>query len=188
MNYLVVTQSGRTIVRPDITKVKEGENVYLPDFVDRVSIAPVLFGRVSKPGRSVGARFADRYYDSFGYGVLLYPENMIEWGEEGFACASCLDHTTVFPATLHDKQELDSCSPLFTLTKDGATLFEHSAASRASLEQALCETSRFCFLRVGDFVAMELCPRIGIIARPEESCKIIGTLSGETIFDFDLFL
>ena len=188
MNYLVVTQSGRTIVRPDITKVKEGENVYLPDFVDSVSIVPVLFGRVSKPGRSVGARFADRYYDSFGYGVLLYPENMIAWGEEGFACASCLDHTTVFPAALLDKQKLDSGAPLFTLAKDGVTLFEHSAASRALLEQTLCETSRFCFLRVGDFVAMELCPRIGIISRPEGSCKISGAMGGEAVFDFDLFL
>lgn len=188
MNYLVVTQSGRTIVRPDITKVKEGENVFLPDFVESVSIAPVLFGRISKPGRSVGARFADRYYDSFGYGVLLYPENMTGWGEEGFACASCLDHTTVFPAALHDKRELDSAAPLFRLSAGGSMLFKHSAASRSTIERAICETSRYCFLRVGDFVAVELCPRILILTRPDAPCRVTGTMDGAGLFDFDLIL
>ena len=96
MNIPVITASGKVIVRPDTTWERDNEDVYLPEFVNSLSWTPVFFARVSKPGRSIGRAFASRYYDGIGFGVLLYPDDLLDGSEEGFACASCLDKVTFY--------------------------------------------------------------------------------------------
>ena len=103
MNIIVKTFGGNVIVRPDTTWEKDNEDIYPQDFIETLSFTPVLFARISKPGKSVGLRFASRYYDSANYGLLLYPENLLCGGEEDFACASCIDHTSFLPAPLYQK-------------------------------------------------------------------------------------
>ena len=72
MNIIVKTFVGNVIVRPDTTWEKDNEDIYPQDFIETLSFTPVLFARISKPGKSVGLRFASRYYDSANYGLLLY--------------------------------------------------------------------------------------------------------------------
>ena len=100
MNIIVKTSSGHITVRPDTTWEKDNEDFYPPEFVDELTYSPVLFARILKPGRSVGRKFASRYYDSIGFGVLLYPENMLDGTPEGYAQAICLDHTSFLPSPM----------------------------------------------------------------------------------------
>ena len=101
MNIVVKTASGRIITRPSTTLEKNNSDLYVPDFVDSLSYTPVMFARICGSARSIGVKFAGRYYDSINYGVLLYPDNLLQ-GKEGFACASCLDHTSFLPAPLYN--------------------------------------------------------------------------------------
>jgi len=94
---IVKTYSGRVIVRPDTSWEKDNEDFYPQDFVDRISFTPVVFARICKPGKSIGIKFAERYYDGINCGILLYPEDLIDGSAEGFACASCIDHTSFLP-------------------------------------------------------------------------------------------
>ena len=116
MNIIVRTAEGKYIVRPDTTWERDNEDIYIPEFVNRITWTPVLFARVSKPGRSVGEEFAERYYDGIGYGVLLYPEDMCDGSETGFACASCLDHTSFLPFPVYNKVTLDRPENMFELS------------------------------------------------------------------------
>ena len=58
--------------RPDTTWEKEGRDFYVPDGVEKVLWTPVMFARISKAGKCVGAKFVSRYYDGFGIGALIY--------------------------------------------------------------------------------------------------------------------
>ena len=60
MNIIVKTASGHLIVRPDTTREKDNEDLYVPDEVSSLSFTPVLAGRITKPGRSVGLKFTPR--------------------------------------------------------------------------------------------------------------------------------
>ena len=97
MNVVVLTSVGNVVVRPDTTWERDNEDFYVPSFIDSLKYSPVLFARVCKPGRSIGEKFASRYFDAVGYGVLLYPTELLAIKEQGWAAASCLDHTTFLP-------------------------------------------------------------------------------------------
>lgn len=183
MNIVVLTAGRRVVVRPDTTWEKDSEDLYVPDFVNRLSWSPVLFTRVSKPGRSIGLKFAGRYFQTYSYGVLLYPEDLIDGSQEGYACACCLDHTSFLPGEMFDKS---ASGAGFTLLRDGEELFRHDGASIPAMEESIAEVSRFCYLRTGDLVATELRPREPLCTRDNGTCRLEG-ISGEgRILDFNI--
>lgn len=137
MNIPVVTASGHVIVRPGTTWERNGDDFYVPEFVNSLSMSKVLFARICKPGKSISERFADRYFDGFGFGALLYPDDLMDGSPEAFACASCLDHSSFLPVPYRELSEL-------------------TAEQRAILRNAIVSVTRYCYLRTGDLVAVEL--------------------------------
>lgn len=153
MNIVVRTASGKVVVRPDTTWERDNEDFYVPEFVDGLSAAKVLYVHVSKPGRSVGEKFAERYYDGFGRGVLLYPEELLDGSEEGYACASCLDHTSFLPGQYADKETL-------------------SPEERALICETIALVTRYCYIRIGDLIAIETTPREHLCSRSEKEATV----------------
>ena len=186
MNIPVITASGNVIVRPDTTWERDNEDVYLPEFVNSLSWTPVFFARVSKPGRSIGRAFASRYYDGIGFGVLLYPDDLLDGSEEGFACASCLDKTSFLPFPIYNPVTLGVEGNEFVLQKDGVELYRSSQGSRQMAEEALVKASSRCYLRVGDIVAVELQPRKKLSTRTEGWVRVTGTWCENPTVDFKI--
>lgn len=179
MNIVTLTCSGKVIVRPDTTWEKDGEDFYVPDFITSLGWTPVVFARMTRPGRSIGPRFAGRYFESTGHGVLLYPEDLLDGSEEGFACASCLDHTSFLPGTLSPK----AASAPFSVCRDGEEIFRCGDTPAGRLEEAISQVSRFCYLRTGDLVALELQPRKPLCTRDAARCRISCYENGESRSD-----
>lgn len=190
MNILVRTQSGKYIVRPDTTWERDNEDLFLPEFVGRLTYTPVLFARISKPGRSVGEKFAERYYDGIGYGVLLYPEDMIDGSPEGFACASCLDHTSFLPFPVYNKVTLGREGNVFNLSADGKQLFSYNAGSAEMICKAIAEATRFIYIRTGDILAIELDERKPLADKSNEtsSVQLKADYCDNPLMDFKIVL
>lgn len=186
MNIPVKTHSGKIIVRPDTTWERDNEDLYLADFIERLTYTPVLFARICKPGRSIGIKFADRYFDGIGYGILLYPENMIEGCQEGFACASCVDHTSFLPFPVFDKVTLGQEDNAFSLFFDGAKCFEYSEGNCGMICEALSEASRYVYVRSGDIIAIELAPRKECFPSPSGKIDVEASFCENKILDFSI--
>lgn len=186
MNIIVKTASGHIIVRPDTTWEKDNEDVFPQDFIDTLTFAPVMFARVCKPGKCIGTRFADRYYDSVNFGVLLYPENLIGTGSEDFAAASCIDHTSFLPAPLYQKCVAQNTENEFVLMREGSEIFRINAGGTGSLEAALTEASGRIYLRTGDLVAVELSSRNHLWSREDGIVNVQGTFCENQIIDFNI--
>lgn len=205
MNILVHTYSGRHIVRPDTTWENDSEDYFAPDYVESLTYSPVVFCRVCKPGRSVGERFVGRYYDSVNFGMLLYPENLIDGSAEGFAEANCIDHTSFLPSTLFPKEAFTELTAVPVLMKDGQDIRFIPSANESKqsaeeineqttgtenkilrmLELALCEASKRTFLRHGDLVAVELAPRAPLCS---SDSHITLNLGDTILLDFGIHL
>lgn len=185
MNIVLLTAQGNTVVRPDTTWERDNEDFYAPEFVGELLYSPVLFARVSKPGRSIGEKFASRYFDAYNYGVLLYSADLLAKGEQGYACASCLDHTSFLPFPLYNPVTLGQEGNEFELQKDGKQIFSCRAHSKSDIERAIAEVSKYCYLRIGDMVALELAAPSPLGARPE-TMEIKGTYCGNETIDFKL--
>lgn len=187
MNILVKTPSGHIVTRPDTTWERDNEDLYLPDSVSRLSYTPVLFARICKPGRSIGRKFASRYYDALNYGVLLYPEDYMDGSEEGFACASCLDHTSFLPSPFLPVDSLEK-GVGFRIEKNGSMLFETGGETIEMIEQAIEEVTARIYIRTGDLIAIELQPRSAVFERSEGNIRITGQTGGAASVDFNIIV
>ena len=172
MNIAVLTDTGRVIVRPDTTRVKDGEDVYLPEFVNGVEWAPVLYTKVIKSGRSILPKFAGRYFDSFNSGILLYPSDFLDGTEEGYACASCLDHTSVINLNFFDISLAKNTDNKFVTIINNIVSYIDNIDIESTLSNSICEISKYCWLRVGDVVAVELRHRKGLMERKDAPVEI----------------
>lgn len=167
MNILVKTFGGHIVARPDTTWEKNSSDFFPPDFVESLSFTPVCFCHISKAGKSVGGRFASRYYDGVGVGLMLYPDNLMDGSLEGFAQACCLDHTSFLHLQTLPPQVLDEEGCDFKINLDGKELRSFSDLSRNTLEEAIVQATKTTFIRRGDIVAVELEERSFLAGRPE---------------------
>ena len=178
------TADGHIIVRPDTTWEKKGEDVFLPDFVSRLSFTPVLYAHICKPGKYIGGAFAPRYFDTVGYGLLLYPEDLLDGSAFGMAAACCLDHTSCLLPPTEDKGAL--AAGRVVLSRDGVPLYSTDAGPVARLEEALCAASRPVYLRTGDLLAVELQERQPLCSRADGSVELRLTWGGRLVSQFKI--
>ena len=172
-------------MRPDTTWEKDNEDFYPPEFVDELTYSPVLFARILKPGRSVGRKFASRYYDSVGFGVLLYPENMLDGTPEGYAQAICLDHTSFLPTPMFQPQRLEE-DGRFSLFRNEVELFTFDHPSLNMIEDALVEATKLLYIRTSDLIAVELSDRKPLTNRTDSVTHITGTFGQDKVLDFQI--
>lgn len=186
MNIIVKTVSGKYIVRPDTTWERDSEDFYPPEFINELSWVPVIFARISRPGRSIGERFADRYFDGIGYGLLLYPDDLMD-GECGLACASCLDHTSFLPFPVYGKAETGREFLLNITDGNGKRqIFSNADAEESIFRKAIAEATRFIYIRTGDLVAIELQPRQHLCGREDSRVHLEGTFGDTVTMDFNI--
>ena len=188
MNIIVKTYGGKVVTRPSTTWDKANDEIFFPDFVIKVTWAPVLFARISKAGRAVSGQFASRYYDGIGYGVLLFAENLIDGSAEGYASAICLDHTSLLPEPLYNPITLGEPDNAFILKKNGRKIYGTAEGTREMVEQAIEQTSKSCFLRTGDLVAIELRDRKPLCSEPGSHTKLTATYCGNFLLEYDIAL
>ena len=188
MNIAVKTASGRCIVRPDTTLERNSKDFFPPEFVDGLSWSPVLFARVCKAGRSVGKEFAGRYYDAVGYGILLYPRDLLDGSPEAYACASCLDHTSFLPFPLFNKLTLGQGNSFrLYVRKEGKArrcIYKHDEGTAGMIEDAIVAITTNIFIRTGDLVAIELKKRSGLCTAADKSLEVDATYCGIQTMSF----
>lgn len=159
MNLIVIPYGSRDFLfRPDSTLVRELPVYYLPDEVSALAIAPVLSVRIRKPGKSVNPRFAGRYLESFGFGLLLYPELRPEIGGHRDFLSNCLDQTSLVPNLRKDFQEESFPEQDFTCFINGVPLPGTVLPSPEEIACRLADITGFCSLRMGDLLLFPLCP------------------------------
>ena len=171
-----------------------------PECVNEVLWTPVVFARVSKAGKCIGKKFASRYYDGVGCGMLMYcalPE-----------ISSCVDHTSILPMPLYSPVVLEE-EKVFEVCRNGeviAVLSSNASSELMStealddvmstersewrhlLEEALCNASKLTSLRIGDFVTVELAPAASLAKQGDKEVAIKGTFCDNEIFNFKMHL
>lgn len=160
MNILTVSHDFSVFgFRPDSTLIRSQDRFYLPGFVRSISFSPILYFRCSRPGRAVEVRFAHRYIDSFGYGILLYPEVSEAIKENKAFAESALDFTSVIPNAIHplsDYGAFPTFKPL-CVTVNGHQVSESpDHPTYEDLRRMISGITRFTSIRTGDFITYAL--------------------------------
>ncbi len=177
MNIVTVTyNSNFHYIRPDISLNRDGNDYFCPDGITDFTVAPFVFIRIDKAGKSVGAKFAQRYYSRIGYGLNLTAKSLIDnTVPQSFFTANSLDNSTYvselflpeefpfnkineslkqFVKQLQEKSNNPAQDNFLALT-DSQTLKEIFASK---MEQI----TKLSSIRTGDFIALELCNHVKI--------------------------
>lgn len=164
--------------RPDTTWEKESRDLYIPEGVDKVLWAPVVFAKVCKAGKCVSGKFVSRYYDAVGFGALVY------CNEDNIAFSSCMDHTSILPMPLYNPVVFENRENTFNVKiGEKGRSFTADETIRKALEETLCKASERVSLRIGDLVALELSPLEVAVDRNTGEAALKGEFCENTLFD-----
>lgn len=224
MNIIVIPSAEQVnstvhFARPDITWERKNEDLYVHEETRNVGFTPVLFTKVSKSGKCISEKFAQRYFESINFGILVYDTDLANGSTYDFALANCMDHTSFLPTPLFKKLTLGQGNE-FVIKLNGDTIFhledkeeeiiitpsqnktlQSSQAELPSktllpsstlLEKALTNASYSSYLRIGDFVAVELdeirplASRENLSANETDNLHIEGYYCDNLTLDFDI--
>ena len=143
MIIAVKTFTGKVIVRPDTTRVKDGEDAYMPEFISRLEWSPVLYTRITRPGRSISGKFAHRYFSDFSAGILLYPSDLMDGSEEGYACASCLDHTSLLNLGFPEQKRGENACNKIVIHNNNNVLYSENISVTDEIMRSIVQASKF---------------------------------------------
>ena len=160
--------------RPDTTWERENRDFYSPECVNEIYCAPVVFARVCKAGKCVGAKFVGRYYDGVGCGILLY-------GTSENGMLSYIDKSSILPMPLYNPVVMEDAKE-FEMTVNGKARTLTVSDIKEKLEGTICRSSELITLRVGDYVAVELEAPELMCRREDEEVRISGKFCGNDIY------
>ena len=191
MNIIVSPYGKPTFYcRPDSTLIRALDEYYIPDQVERIAASPVMYIKTLRAGKAVAHRFAERYIDSFGFGILLHPtlkrEVFADEAERPFI-ENSLDYTSIIPLLSFPESELAFHTHKFETSLNYKNPFgELHLPTYEEIMEKISTISRYCSLRIGDFITIELTPGIEISHQPGEEFppRLIGKVDEKEIFNF----
>lgn len=169
MNIITTTYNSNFFyVRPDISLNRDSNDYFCPDDITDITVAPFIYIRMDKAGKSVQAKFASRYYSSIGYGLNITAQSLIdEKYPQSFLMANSLDNSTIV-SQLSTSDKLDSASVLQERLKiDGmkaeAVYMDRECTPEKSLSfleelfnKKIEIISRLTSFKTGDYIAIEI--------------------------------
>lgn len=152
--------------KPDNTLVKDGSDYFIPDIVDRLYVSAAFAVRINKAVKYTTSDFAGRYYREIAFGCILNPADIVRTSSplsSGLALA--MDHTAYVTDKYADKTGL-SGELSFSFGKNEFRIIiseEHLKIADKAIERV----SRYCSLKSGDLIFIEL-SEMSEINRDEE--------------------
>ena len=163
--------------RPDTTCEKESRDIYIPEGVNKVLWAPVVFAKVCKAGKCVSPKFVTRYYDTIGFGALTYSD------DENIAFSSCMDHSSLLPSQTFGSEVFESEEEILISTSADSVNIKIDMNMKTALEETICKASERISLRIGDIIAVELSELRDLAERSESEIKFKAEYKGHCLFD-----
>ena len=122
---LLTPDSPVIFMKPDSAILRNRRPFFLPDHLGRVDYETEIVVRISRLGKSIGARFADRYWDAVTLGIDFTARDMQnDFRKKGLPWELCkgFDQSAVVGDWIPKEQIADLQDLHFNLDIDGKTV------------------------------------------------------------------
>ena len=174
--------------KPDSAYQRNRRPFFLPDFSQRVEYETELVFRISRLGKSIGGRFAERYIDAVTVGIDFTARDLqaefrskgLPWGlSKGFDASAVVGDMK--PVFCLGKPLTDI---RFRLDIDGRTVQEGWSGDMIFPVSTLVEyVSGFCTLKTGDLIFTGTPEGVGPVSIGQH---LEGYLEDEKVLDFHI--
>lgn len=174
--------------KPDSAFLRNRRPFFLPDFSEQVEYETELVFRIGRLGKSIGARFADRYIDGVTVGIDFTARDMqadcrrkgLPWGIcKGFDGSAAVGDMKPVPVSEGALENIR-----FRLDIDGKTVQNGFSGDMIFPVRRLVEyVSRFCTLKTGDLLFTGTPKGVGPVRIGQH---LEGYLEDEKVLDFHI--
>ena len=173
---LLKPESPVIFMKPDSSILRNRRPFFLPDHLGRVDYETELVVRINRLGKSISARFADRYIDAVTLGIDFTARDMQnDFRKRGLPSAVVGEWIP--------KEKAGNLQDLhFRLDIDGNTVQEgHTADMIFPVARIIEYVSGFCTLKTGDLIFTGTPVGVGPVSVGQH---LQGFLEGENVLDF----
>lgn len=137
----------------DNALLRNNDDFYVPAFGENLSCIPQLVVRINRLGKSIGERFAGRYFEEMGVGIRFYAgqfEKELQSAGLPALMASSFDGSAAI-SPLVSKEKWEGMDYSFRV--NGAVKYEGNIQDLpCSLERLISFASEYYTLKIGDFL------------------------------------
>lgn len=175
-------------MKPDSSMLRNRRPFFLPDFSERIEYETELVVRISRLGKSIEAKFADRYWDAVTLGIDFtardlqnqYRSKGLPWELcKGFDSSAVVGDWIEKEALEKELQDLN-----FRLDIDGKTVQQgYTGDMIFSVARIIEYVSSFCTLKTGDLIFTGTPVGVGPVHIGEH---LQGYLENKNVLDFHI--
>ena len=175
-------------MKPDSSMLRNRRPFFLPDFSERIEYETELVVRISRLGKSIEAKFADRYWDAVTLGIDFtardlqnqYRSKGLPWELcKGFDSSAVVGDWIEKEALEKELQDLN-----FRLDIDGKTVQQgYTGDMIFSVARIIEYVSSFCTLKTGDLIFTGTPVGVGPVHIGE---YLQGYLEDKNVLDFHI--
>lgn len=174
-------------MKPDTALVKEGSDIYVPDFSQEIHFECELVVRINKAGKFIQQEFAKNYYSEITLGLDLTARDLqSNCKEKGlpWEIAKAFDNSAPISSKWINISEVNLSNLNFQFFQNGELKQNGFTKDMIfNIDQLISYVSRFITLKTGDLLYTGTPAGVGQIHIGD---KLEATMNGNKIFDFSV--
>ena len=174
-------------MKPDTALVKEGSDIYVPDFSQEIHFECELVVRINKAGKFIQQEFAKNYYSEITLGLDLTARDLqSKCKEKGlpWEIAKAFDNSAPISSKWINISEVNLSNLNFQFFQNGELKQNGFTKDMIfNIDQLISYVSRFITLKTGDLLYTGTPAGVGQIHIGD---KLEATMNGNKIFDFSV--
>jgi len=172
-------------LKPDSAILKKNKPFFLPDFSEDLQYEAEIVLRISKLGKGIAARYADRYFDALTVGIDFTARDLqrkFSAAGHPWELSKTFDGSAPL-GTFVAKEKLGDMADInFTLDVNGARKQSGNTSDLIfSFNDIIAYVSRYYTLKTGDLIFTGTPSGVGPVSQGD---NLVARLEGETVLDF----
>ncbi|MCE5205011.1 MAG: fumarylacetoacetate hydrolase family protein [Porphyromonadaceae bacterium] len=156
MKRMFVSEEPVIFMKPDTALLKGGKPFYLPDFSQEMHYETEVVVKISRLGKNIAERFAERYYEEVTVGIDFTARDLQRKQKEKglpWELSKAFDNSAAV-GTFISKEEVGGVNTLdFHLDINGKTVQQgNSEGMIYSVDKIISYVSRYFTLKMGDLI------------------------------------
>lgn len=175
-------------LKPDTALLRNNAPFFYPAFSKDVHYEVELVIKISKVGRSIGEKFASRYYSEVGLGIDFTARDLQQRCKERglpWEMAKAFDFSAPLSSTFLPINNFESVSSIpFSLLKNGEVVQQGNSSEMIfSVDRIISYVSQFFTLKIGDLIYTGTPAGVGPV---QINDRLQGYIGDTLMFDFEV--
>ncbi len=186
LNRINIPEHPVIFMKPETALLKDNKPFFLPNFSSRIEYETEIILRISKMGKNISPKFADRYYDAIGLGIDFTARDLQnEFKAKGAPWEICKGFDNSAPISeFIPKEKFDVSNLNFSLNINGQQVQKGNTKDMIfNINDIISYISNFFTLKTGDIIFTGTPVGVGPVKIGDH---LEGYIENEKMIDFSV--